>query len=331
MSDLMLSDRILYESADNLARLKMILKADAINIKTIDPDSPTATVESHARLILDTDPDSSDPEQEGRFRPTSVRYKRIYPQLAFRSKLPVKDDWVQIVLPIYQRDYNLSDFILALRDLGFNIEREFYKLDKLTANRYQLRVTDYNPRFLPGAIGFTVVTELDPTAVPDTDMYATYDFTMTDKEYMCAWGNYLLYPFCYTKENASVISMINDPNDSTKGRAVVNVDRHAYFVENIGLKRFEKRYIRNGFNVEKKLAETILDDLGFAEYVPLGIGYPVRQTFELIPRINELYNLGITEMDVIDLPVSSSIHGIRFKSTCLAYAGELLVHIPGQV
>lgn len=331
MSDLMLSERILYESPANLARLKTILSPDAITIKTIDPDSPTATIESHARLLLDTNPSSNNPEEDNRFRSTAVRYNRIYPHLAFRSKLPVKDDWIQIVLPSYNRDYNLSDFILAFRALGFNLEREYYKLDKLTENLYQLRVLDYNPRFLPGAVGFKIVTELDPLAVPDVARYADYDFTMTDREYMCAWANYLLYPFCYTKKNAQVISMINEPGDSTKGRAVVSVDRHAYFVDNIGLKLTDKRYLRNTLPVEKKLADTILDDLGFEEYVPLGIGYAVRQSFELIPRINELYNLGISEMDIIDLPIVSAIHGLRFKSTCLAYAGELMLHIPGQV
>ena len=220
---------------------------------------------------------------------------------------------------------------MALRALGFNLEREYYKLDKLTDNLYQLRVSGYNPRFLPGAVGFKVVTNLDPDAVPDVAMYASYNFTMTDREYMCAWGNYLLYQFCYTKKNAQVVSMINDPTDSTKGRAVVSIDRHAYFVDNIGLKLTDKRYTRNTIPVEKKLADTILDDLGFDEYVPLGIGYPVKQSFELIPRINELYDLGITEMDIIDLPIVSSIHGLRFKSTCLGYAGELMLHIPGQV
>lgn len=325
-----ITERILYQNPANVQNLRKILTDLNFDVLSVGADFPGATVETSTIVKLDLYPESDDDAMVDRFKDMVVRYNRIELPMALRSKLPVKDNWLQIAMPEYGREYTLSDFVIALRALGFKLQSKYYKLDKLTRDCYQLRCTKLNPRFM-GTATFKVVAEVDTSIQPDVLKYRDYDFNMTDDDYLSAWSNYKTYMFCFTAENSKVVSSTQRSIAEPTVDVVITIDKNAHIVPNIGIELFSPSVHRVSMQVVRKTPPEILDDLGFDLYIPLGIPYQVTRTWDLVDRINELYDLGITKLDVLDSQIISTLHPIVFKSTCLAYTGEIIVDITGNL
>lgn len=326
-----ITEKVLLESDKNLEKLKGILNDYNFEVEAVLPQFPGATTEVTAKIKLFTDPLSSDPEARKIFTYVLHNYNVVPLHLAIRSRLPVKNNWVQMVMPTYNRKYVMADFARALVDLGFNLtDLEYYTLDALTLNRYVIRCKDKNPRFRD-SVSIAVVEEIDIDAVPDVNMYQDWDFTLTDNEFLMHSKNFLTYSFCFTKENSLVIKCVNNPDDPNEAKAIVQIDRHAHYKEGIGLTKPALRYHNTSFTVSRLLPADIYKKFGFQTSMPLGFVTDVKTSWDLIDRINELYDLGITRSDVIDLRIHDNLHGLRFKSSCLGYVGEIVVDIKGRV
>ncbi len=325
-----ITERVLYNSADNLSMLSKILTDTNFDIIRVGKESSVSSVETLTTVRVDTKPTSLEDSDPTRYQDIAVRYPRIQTHMAFRSKLPVLQNWVQIQLPKYNRDYTLSDLVEALEELGFNLERRFYKLDKLAGTSYQLRTTPDNPRFM-GSVQIRFVESIDPTALPDVTTYAGYDFNITDTEYLMAWANYKTYIFCFTPENSSVISTNQREIAQATIVAKVRIDMNAHIVPNVGIKSYNPSSHVRDFTVTRKTTMDLMDELGLQSYMPLGIGYPVATSWQLIDKINELYDLGITYMDIYDTPIQNNFHTITFKNTCLGFVGSITLDIAGRV
>lgn len=326
-----ITETILLESEKNLEKLRGILTNFNFEVESVLPQFPGSDTEVTAKIKVFTNPLSSDPEARKDYTYILHNYSVIPIHLAIRSRLPVVDNWVQIVLPSYNRKYVLADFAAALEPLGFNItDLEYYTLDALTTNRYTLRCKSNNPRFKDG-VSFAVVEEIPVTAAPDINMYMDWDFKLSDNEFLMHSRNFLTYSFCFTKENSLVTKCNNDPEDPNIANAVVQIDRHAHFVEGIGLTKPKLRYHFTSFKVTRLTPQDIYAKFGFQTSMPLGIMADIRTSWELIDRMNELYDMGLTKSDVIDLRVHENLHGFRFKSSCLGYVGEIIVDIKGRV
>lgn len=326
-----ITETILLESAKNLEKLSGILTSFNFEVESVVPQFPGATTEVIAKIKLYTDPLSTDPEARKNYVYILHNYKTVPIHLAVRSRLPVKDNWVQLVLPKYDRKYVVADIANALLPLGFDItDLEYYTLDALTQNRYVLRCNSRNPRF-KDSVSFAIVDNIDESAAPDIDMYKDWDFTLSDNDFLMHSKNFLTYSFCFTKENSLVIKCINDPDDPNLANAVVQIDRHAHYVEGIGLEKPLIRYHNTMFKVQRLTPTDIYAKFKFSTSMPLGLIEDIKTSWQLIDRINELYQLGLTRSDVIDLRVHENLHGLRFKSSCLGYVGEIIVDIKGRV
>lgn len=326
-----ITETILLESEKNLEKLRGILTNYNFEVESVLPQFPGSNTEVTTKIKIFTDPLSSDPEARKNYTYVLHNYSVVPLHLAVRSRLPVVDNWVQIVLPKYNRNYVLADFALALEPLGFNLtDLEYYTLDSLTANRYVIRCKSNNPRF-KDSVSFAVVDEIPVTAAPDINMYLDWDFSYTDNDFLMHSRNFLTYSFCFTKENSLVTKCVNDADDPNVANAYVQIDRHAHFVEGIGLVKPKLRYHFTTFKVSRLTPHDLYAKFGFQTSMPLGIMADVLTSWELIDRVNELYDLGLTKADVIDLRVHENLHGFRFKSSCLGYVGEIIVDIKGRV
>lgn len=326
-----ITEILLLESEKNLEKLRGVLTNYNFEVESVLPQFPGAKNEVTAKIKVFTDPLSPDLEARKDYVYLLHNYDAVPIHLAVRSRLPVVDNWVQVVLPKYDRKYVLADFAAVLEPLGFNIsDLEYYTLDSLTLNRYVVRCKVTNPRF-KDSVSFAVVDSISPSAAPDVNMYTDWDFTYSDNEHLMHSRNFLTYSFCFTKENSLVTKCITDPDDPNLAKAIVQVDKHAHFVEGIGLVKPAMRYHFTSFKVNRLTPQEIYAKYGFQTSMPLGIMADIRTSWELIDRVNELYDMGLTKSDVIDLRVHENLHGLRFKSSCLAYVGEIIVDIKGRV
>lgn len=326
-----ITETLLLESEKNLEKLRGVLTNYNFEVESILPQFPGATNEVTAKIKVFTDPLSSDLEARKDYVYILHNYNAVPIHLAMRSRLPVVDNWVQLVLPKYNRKYVLADFATALESFGFNIsDLEYYTLDSLTLNRYVIRCKSNNPRF-KDSVSIAVVDDISTSAAPDVNMYLDWNFSYSDNEFLMHSHNFLTYSFCFTKENSLVTKCVSDIEDPNLANAIVQVDRHAHFVEGIGLIKPALRYHFTSFKVKRLTPQEIYAKYGFQTSMPLGIMADIRTSWELIDRINELYDMGITKSDIIDLRVHENLHGLRFKSSCLGYVGEIIVDIKGRV
>lgn len=326
-----ITDIVLLESEKNLEKLRAVLTEYNFEVYSVLPQFPGADDQVSTRVKLFPDVLSRDLEARKNFVWFVHNYTVVPIHLAMRSRLPVYENWIQMVMPKHDRKLVLADFVTALKPLGFDIsDMDYYVLDTLTSNRYTLRCKDNNPRF-KGGVQIATVEAIHADAKPDVSMYLDWDFQMTDNQFLIHHRNFLTYSFCFTKENAMVIKCINDPDDPNIADAVVQIDIMAHYVEGIGLTKPKIRKHLTKFRVERKLPAQIYKEAGVETSLPLGMMGDYRTSWDLIDRINELYELGITKMDVIDLNIHDNLHGFRFKSSCLGYVGEIVVDIKGRV
>lgn len=322
-------EQVLYNNPANLERLRLILTPLNYEIQSIytlgkngDLDTSVATIR------LDTDPGDTQGRGENRYKEAQIQYPRINIELAFRSKLAVVDNWVLMDLPEHGRAHTLTDVIRYLRTKEIRLESRFFKLHQLTRDHYMLSTTPDSPRFME-SVTFKSVSSIPHQAFHDRDMYTYFDFNMTDMEYLSAWSNYRTYLLCFTPTNASVVSSSNVP-DSTATNIMIRIDKQAHIQPHIGIGLFPNRFYTTLLTVERMLGSDLVKHLGFETALPLGYALEVRSAWDLIPRINELYDLGLTKQDIVDMRIDSNLTRIRFRTTCLAYAGEMLVDIKGQ-
>lgn len=324
-------ERLLYQNPDNLERLKLVLTPlnfEILNVYAVDPNSdPKLTVTT---VQLDTDPGNKQELGKDRYKESQVQYPRIPLEPALRSKLPTMDNWVLMDLPDHGRVHTLTDVILYLRTHDIVLESRFFKLHMLTRDRYMLVATADSPRFM-GSVTFKSVTTIPHSALPDTSVYSHYDFKINDSEYLMAWANYRTYVFCYTPENTRVVSSISNNADYANVTMVLQIDKQRHIHPNIGIPDFPVRFYQARMAVQRTLGKDLMLELGYRDALPLGYALDVRRTWDLIPRINEVYNLGISKQDIVDMAISANIVKVRFRTTCLAYAGEITVDIKGNV
>lgn len=326
-----ITEKVLLESEKNLEKLRGILTEYNFEVESVVKQFPEAVNEVATLIRVYPDALSPNPEIRRNFVKIVHNYDIIPLHLAVRSRLPVKNNWVQIVMPDLDRQLTLVDFVRTLEPMGFNFtDLEYYKLDFLTPNRYTLRCMDRNPRF-SGGVQFHTVAAIEPEAAPDVSMYQDLDFRHSDNDFLMRHWNFMTYGFCFTKENSLIIKCITDPDDPNIAKAVIQIDRHAHFTDGIGLVKPAIRFHLTTQNVLRKLPEEVYKELGVESSIPLGMTGTYLSSWELIDRINELYDLGITKLDVIDLRIHDNMHAFRFKSSCLGYVGELLIDINGRV
>lgn len=326
-------DRILFQDPGNVKNLKLILTDLNFEVNNIYNATTTEnhTVNSIVQIKLDTSPGSNDPTLTDRYRDMDVSLPRLNIEIAFRSKLPVETNWTLMDMEDHGRAHNLTDVIRYLRTKNIRLESRFYELINLTRDLYMLRATKDNPRFT-GSVTFRSVETIPHTAFPDRTQFADYDFNMTDTNYLAAWANYRTYVLCYTPENATVLTSksVTETDDAVVTQVTIRIDKNAHIVPNIGISLYPTRFYNRYKTITRMLGSELVNSLGFKDTLPLGYAVAVTRTWELIPRINELYNLGLTKNDIVDIQITSNLTRIRFRTTCLAYAGEMTVDIKGQ-
>lgn len=160
--------------------------------------------------------------------------------------------------------------------------------------------------------------------------YSTYDFTISDAEFLAASINHKTDQFTLTRQNSEILKVVQDPNDYRKAKAFIQVNRNYGMVPNIGLTPHAPILPRT-VTVTRELGSEVLERLNSGNPLPLGLGALPPSTLNLIPKLNELYSLGLETNDLIDMQPTQSITELRFKSTSVAYVGFLKVAILAPV